>query len=88
MRHRAFTLVELLVVISIISVVIALLMPALVAARRQVQWVQCQANLRTIGHGLILYTQQYRYYPGWHSTGTEGGGETAIWPTRIRAMLG
>lgn len=77
-----FTLVELLVVIGIITVLIALLMPALSKARKHAQEVHCAANLRSIGQALIGYAQQYRYYPGCHSGGI------AVWPVRLRALTG
>jgi prepilin-type N-terminal cleavage/methylation domain-containing protein/prepilin-type processing-associated H-X9-DG protein len=59
MKRRAFTLVELLVVISIIAILIALLLPALARAKQQALTVQCAANLRSIGQSLYEYTNTY-----------------------------
>ncbi|MBI4028410.1 MAG: type II secretion system protein, partial [Verrucomicrobia bacterium] len=54
MRHSAFTLIELLVVIAIISILAALLMPALKSARDTAKSIKCVHNLKQIGTALMI----------------------------------
>lgn len=84
-KVKAFTLVELLVVIGIIAILISILLPVLNQARKQAKQAQCASNLRQQGQALTMYTLEWKYYPA--SYHVSGNDHYAIWPTRLRLYL-
>jgi len=79
--RRAFTLVELLVVIAIIAILAALLLPALSRAKREAQRTQCSSNQHQIGLGWLMYVSDnndsYPWIRGWAAAGGQQGNLTS-----------
>jgi len=91
-RSNAFTLVELLVVISIIAVLMGLLLPAVQSAREAGRRTTCSNNLYQLAFACIRHNDTNGYLPGWRNelrwtSGASSGTSTPSWPVMILPFM-
>lgn len=86
-RRKAFTIVELLVVITIIGILMALLFPAIQAARESARRAECLNNQRQVGQAVLNYATSKNNFPKHMALGTSSN-EAMPWPVVILNRLG
>lgn len=88
--NQGFTLVELLVVIAIIGILVALLLPAVQAARESARNTQCQNNFKQLGLALANYESALKAYPPgqkWSGDRDDAGTVDYAWSALILPYL-
>ena len=83
--RRAFTLVELLVVIGIIAILISILLPVLGGVRRSANALKCSSNMKQIATAMVMYMQDNKYHmpPCLVSTGGDAYPDGFFWAAEL-----
>jgi prepilin-type N-terminal cleavage/methylation domain-containing protein/prepilin-type processing-associated H-X9-DG protein len=87
MKKHGFTLIELLVVVAIISVLVALLLPALASARDQAKTVICLTNIRSLQQAVMEYEGDYNMLPPIYWGNYDAPYDRTIWCSFIYPYL-
>src|SRR4051794_31677389 len=87
-RWRGFTLVELLVVIAIIGILVALLLPAIQAAREAARRTQCTNKLKQIGLAMLNYESAKKQLPLAYTPNYTGAPASGVCPSITVAPSG
>ncbi|QDT44265.1 hypothetical protein Pan241w_43730 [Gimesia alba] len=89
--RRGYTIIELLVVVAVISILIALALPAVQSARESARQVQCLSNMRNVSLGLLQATDSANRFPacGYYGDGSPGTvGSYRSWVVEVLPYLG
>jgi prepilin-type N-terminal cleavage/methylation domain-containing protein len=87
MARRGLTLIELLVVIGIMGILLALLLPAIHAAREAARATTCKNNLRQLAVGVDLFYMAHNRYPAGQFLGPYGKGpDSTAWSWLARTL--
>lgn len=88
-RRRAFTLIEILIVLTIIGILAAILFPVFSNAREAARRTTCASNLKQIGQGIAMYVQDNnRFYPVVDSYSLSAQQNCSMWVERIYKYVG